>query len=215
MKISLSIAALVLAVASVATAAPATVLGRAPSSNSTASGEGKEGAPSAPPGVVKILKQIGWLSSNYKSPESGSSPSSNTSHNGGAAMNSTHTLHKRAECNSLDFYWFRRHPANMTPDQQDWSAQNAFTLKVSPNKYQGEIPPDFTEGVYPSYREIRLSKDQQWRVAFDKNYKTGTVIMSAKKQDRVYYLPNFKHFVDEEDGHIIVTNYVWDCMIWT
>ncbi|KAF9142764.1 hypothetical protein BGX30_002221 [Mortierella sp. GBA39] len=216
MKISLSIAALVLAVASVVTAAPATVPGRAPSSDSTASGEGKESAPPAPPEIVKVLKQMGWLSPNYKSPESRSSPSPNASSiYDGTGMNSTHTLHKRAECNSLDFTWFRRHPGvNITPELQDLYAENAFALKVSPNKYQGKIPPAYTEGVRPSYRETRVSGDKKWKVTFDKEYRTGTVIMKANSQDRVYRLQNFKHYEDREDGYDIITNYVWDCMFW-
>ena len=64
MKIYFSIAALVLAVASVVTAAPAVVPGRAPSSNSTSSTEKNDNATPAPPEIVKILKQMGWLSSN-------------------------------------------------------------------------------------------------------------------------------------------------------
>lgn len=125
-----------------------------------------------------------------------------------------HHSQKRADCNSLDLLWFRRHPDGASQYDQDLWAKNAFAIEVSPYKYTGKIAPADTEGDPPEYWETRVSKDGKWRVGHDRHYKDGKVALTANAQTKWMDVRKFKHFEDKEDGYIIVTNHMWECLVW-
>lgn len=93
-------------------------------------------------------------------------------------------------------------------------AKNAFTVLVSPNKYKDKMPPADTEGVAPEYWEDRVSKDRKWIVGHDRHYMDGKVALSANGQTKWMDVRNFDQYKDEEDGYVIFTNKMWECMVW-
>ncbi|KAG0290572.1 hypothetical protein BGZ96_005966 [Linnemannia gamsii] len=219
MKISFSIAALVLAVASVATAAPAPAPGRTPSPNPVTGPIDEQDVRPAPPEVIKILKKIGWLSANYKHSDSGpSNPSLKPTPRGNTSpKNNTQAIEKRqsANCRSSSLYWFERHYVHPLDDlERDEMAEHWFRLLVSPNLYDHDINPARSKGAPPKFWESKMSDDGRYGITHDWNYKSGEVTLTTHYgQRRVYTLKN-NWYTETEDGWYIITNRMFDCLDW-
>ncbi|KAF9154551.1 hypothetical protein BG015_000627 [Linnemannia schmuckeri] len=209
MKIPFSVATLVLAVASVVIAVP-TPSRAAPIEDGDAQ--------SAPPEMIKFLKEVGWLSANYSAHQKGpSNPSLNPPpRNGGSTKNSTQTIEKRAasSCNSISLYWYVRHPEWLR-DELDKAeeAEHMFRLEVSPNKYTDKMYGARSQGAPPEFLETRLSYDGKWGVTHDRNYRTGKVSLVTNGQQRVYNLGG-KFYEDYEEGYVIFSIAMYDCIQW-